>query len=125
MNILDPLIKPFSQTRDPYRGMDPETRAFLQTLADADSTPMEKLSPIEARHVLEQAQQETMVDISGIDTRQLTIDCEGHVIELDSGAREFLSMPWEGLDEAGQPRRYFIWGATAAMLRNLYRFLMA
>jgi hypothetical protein len=23
----------------------------------------------------------------------------------------------------GQPRRYFIWGATAAMLRNLYGFL--
>lgn len=48
-----------------------------------------------------------------------------HVIELDSGAREFLSMPWQGVDESGQPRRYFIWGATAAMLRNLYRFLMA
>jgi 8-oxo-dGTP pyrophosphatase MutT (NUDIX family) len=48
-----------------------------------------------------------------------------HVIELDGGAREFLSMPWEGLDESGRPRRYFIWGATAAMLRNLYRFLMA
>jgi acetyl esterase/lipase len=83
VNILDPLIKPFSQTRDPYRGMDPETRVFLQTLADADSTPMEKLSPVEARHVLEQAQQETMVDLSGIDTRQLKIDSEGHVIELD------------------------------------------
>jgi hypothetical protein len=23
----------------------------------------------------------------------------------------------------GRPRRYFIWGATAAMLRNLYGFL--
>ena len=26
---------------------------------------------------------------------------------------------------SGRPRRYFIWGATAAMLRNLYRFLAA
>jgi 8-oxo-dGTP pyrophosphatase MutT (NUDIX family) len=33
--------------------------------------------------------------------------------------RQFLSMPWRG--SAGQ--QYFIWGATAAMLRNLYGFL--
>ena len=30
-----------------------------------------------------------------------------------------------GVDANGEPRRYFIWGATAAMLRNLYRFLAA
>ena len=48
-----------------------------------------------------------------------------HAIELDGVRREFLSIPWDGLDAAGQPRRYFIWGATAAMLRNLYRFLAA
>lgn len=34
--------------------------------------------------------------------------------------REFLSMPYE---RGGQ--RYFIWGATAAMIRNLYRLLIA
>jgi len=39
--------------------------------------------------------------------------------------REFLSMPWQGFDSEGRPRRYFVWGATAAMLRNLYRFLSA
>ncbi len=33
--------------------------------------------------------------------------------------RQFLSMPWPG----AQPGHYFIWGATAAMLRNLYGFL--
>ena len=48
-----------------------------------------------------------------------------HAIEVACVQREFLSIPWEGLDEQGQPRRYFIWGATAAMLRNLYRFLAA
>ena len=36
--------------------------------------------------------------------------------------REFLAMPWQPT-EASEP--YFIWGATAAMLRNLYRFLSA
>ena len=48
-----------------------------------------------------------------------------HEIEFAGARREFLSMPFQGTDEAGRPRRYFIWGATAAMLRNLYRFLAA
>ena len=42
-----------------------------------------------------------------------------HVFEHQGVRREFLSMPWAG------PREYFIWGATAGMLRNLYRFLSA
>ena len=48
-----------------------------------------------------------------------------HAIELGGVRREFLSMPWQGFDSEGRPRRYFVWGATAAMLRNLYRFLAA
>lgn len=48
-----------------------------------------------------------------------------HAVELDGVRREFMSMPFNGVDEQGRPRRYFIWGATAAMLRNLYRFLKA
>jgi hypothetical protein len=46
-----------------------------------------------------------------------------HEFEYAGEARRFLSMPWEGIDSEGRPRNYFIWGATAAMLRNLYRFL--
>ena len=48
-----------------------------------------------------------------------------HAVDVGGVQREFLSMPWDGTDERGLPRRYFIWGATAAMLRNLYRFLAA
>ncbi len=36
--------------------------------------------------------------------------------EMPGGSRIFYSMPWQD---------YFIWGATAAMLRNLYHFLRA
>ena len=43
-----------------------------------------------------------------------------HAVEFQGIARQFMSMPW-GVDAAGEP--YFVWGATAAMLRNLYRFL--
>jgi hypothetical protein len=32
-------------------------------------------------------------------------------------------MPWDGQGSDGVSRRFFIWGATAAMLRNLYGFL--
>lgn len=48
-----------------------------------------------------------------------------HAVEMGGVMREFLSMPWTGPDASGQERRYFVWGATAAMLRNLYRFLAA
>jgi 8-oxo-dGTP pyrophosphatase MutT (NUDIX family) len=46
-----------------------------------------------------------------------------HEFEFGGERRRFLSMPWHGVDAAGQPREYFVWGATAAMLRNLYGFL--
>ena len=48
-----------------------------------------------------------------------------HEFEFAGVRREFLSIPWDGQDEEGRPRRYFIWGATAGMLRNLYSFLVA
>lgn len=46
-----------------------------------------------------------------------------HAAVFEGIKRQFLSMPWQGLDAQGRPREYFIWGATAAMLRNLYHFL--
>jgi 8-oxo-dGTP pyrophosphatase MutT (NUDIX family) len=46
-----------------------------------------------------------------------------HAAEFEGVRRQFLSMPWRGVDAQGRPREYFIWGATAAMLRNLYSFL--
>ena len=44
-----------------------------------------------------------------------------HSIQLDGQPRHFLSMPWQ--DAQSKAEHYFIWGATAAMLRNLYGFL--
>jgi 8-oxo-dGTP pyrophosphatase MutT (NUDIX family) len=39
---------------------------------------------------------------------------------------EWFSMPWHGPSATGgPPREWFIWGATAGMLRNFYRFLAA
>ena len=51
-----------------------------------------------------------------------------HAVEFDGVMREWLSMPY--LDESvrhedGALTERFVWGATAGMLRNLYRFLSA
>jgi 8-oxo-dGTP pyrophosphatase MutT (NUDIX family) len=48
-----------------------------------------------------------------------------HAVEHEGVRREFLSMPWDGHGSESDARRFFIWGATAAMLRNFYRFLAA
>ncbi len=43
-----------------------------------------------------------------------------HVFDLDGVHREWFSMPYQQGD-----KNHFIWGATAAMLRNFYRFMLA
>lgn len=51
-----------------------------------------------------------------------------HEIEFDGVLRQWLSMPYTepliGATSPG-PRERYIWGATAGMLRNFYRFLSA
>ena len=44
-----------------------------------------------------------------------------HQAFLEGQARRWLSMPWTD----AQQRERYIWGATAGMLRNLYRFLLS
>ena len=44
-----------------------------------------------------------------------------HEFEFGGARRRFLAMPWR--PGHGDPREYFVWGATAAMLRNLYHLL--
>ncbi len=46
-----------------------------------------------------------------------------HRFEMAGQQRQFLSMPSPASGDDGQLRPCFIWGATAAMLRNLYSFL--
>ena len=43
-----------------------------------------------------------------------------HRVHIEGSEREFLSMPWA---PPGTTKEHFIWGATAAMLRNLYWLL--
>lgn len=50
---------------------------------------------------------------------------ERRVFELGDTARTFYAMPYAKPGSDVDGRRYFIWGATAAILRNLYQFLRA
>jgi hypothetical protein len=57
---------------------------------------------------------------------------EERVFRYEGGERRFFAMPYPRAASAeaegrGSPAggHYFIWGATAAMLRNFYRFLAA
>lgn len=47
-----------------------------------------------------------------------------HRFDHPEGSRQFLSMPWTGVDLSGRGSTFFIWGATASMLRNLYAWLL-
>jgi 8-oxo-dGTP pyrophosphatase MutT (NUDIX family) len=51
-----------------------------------------------------------------------------HEHQFDGVTRQWLSMPYvdrEADAEGADPKERYIWGATAGMLRNLYRFLSA
>lgn len=50
---------------------------------------------------------------------------EVRVFRWEGGERRFFAMPYPAEGDAGTGRSHFIWGATAGMLRNFYRFLMA
>ena len=50
-----------------------------------------------------------------------------HAFEFDGATRQWHSMPYidRMSDEGSDMKERYIWGATAGMLRNLYRFLIA
>ncbi|ASZ11711.1 alpha/beta hydrolase [Chitinophaga pendula] len=73
------MAKAISEVSDP--ALDPainsQVKAFLRHLNSSDAKPMEQLSPVEARGVLEGAQQSVRVDVSGVDVEERTITEDG------------------------------------------------
>jgi 8-oxo-dGTP pyrophosphatase MutT (NUDIX family) len=47
------------------------------------------------------------------------------VLRWEHGERRFFAMPYPRAEDGEPGGHYFIWGATAGMLRNFYRFLAA
>lgn len=48
-----------------------------------------------------------------------------HTMEWEQRRRKWLSMPYREERVHAEPAERFVWGVTAGILRNLYRFLMA
>ena len=59
-----------------------EIRSFLKAVNSGDNTPMEQLSPGEAREVLVDAQQSVEVDHSGIEESMRTISQNGYDMKI-------------------------------------------
>ncbi len=70
-----------------------DVRSFLQALNSSGGTPLEKLSPEEARNVLVNAQQSVAVDYSGIEESEKTIGQDGlhiriHIVKPAGAAKQ-------------------------------------
>ena len=50
---------------------------------------------------------------------------EVRLLRWEGGERRFFAMPYPPTGDGGVGVHHFIWGATAGMLRNFYRFLRA
>ncbi len=63
-------------------GVERNTQAFLEALAAGGGTPLERLSPAEARAVLVGAQASVEVDLSAVETREHSIEAAGQMLKL-------------------------------------------
>jgi acetyl esterase/lipase len=74
--------------------IDSQVKAFLKMLNGGGGTPLETLSPREARQVLVDAQASVKVDLSGIEVDEKTITNDGYTVKLNivrpAGVKEIL-----------------------------------
>lgn len=73
-NVIDPANDP---------AIFEEVKTFLNALNSSGGTPLEQLSPADARNVLVGAQNSVEVDLSGIETSEKTITQDGLTVKLD------------------------------------------
>ncbi|WP_395505166.1 alpha/beta hydrolase [Ectopseudomonas hydrolytica] len=63
-------------------GVERNTQSFLEALAAGGGTPLERLSPAEARAVLVGAQASVEVDLAAVETREHSIEAAGQTLKL-------------------------------------------
>jgi acetyl esterase/lipase len=63
--------------------LDSKVRTFLKKLNSGGGPPLEELTPLEARKVLEQAQASVKVDLTGIDVSEKMITADSYSIKLN------------------------------------------
>lgn len=90
------MAKAIAEVLDPSQdpAINNQVKAFLQELNSSGGTPMEELSPAEARGVLEGAQKSVAVDVSGVAIEDRTIAEDGISVSIKivrpAGAQEQL-----------------------------------
>lgn len=106
-------------------GLDPQQVQVLGTLSEYVTGTAFVVTPvvglIDVRHTIEPNPNE-VASVFEVPLAFLMNPAyhRRHALEAEGRRREWFSMPY---DDQGETR--FIWGATAGMIRNLYRFLMA
>lgn len=80
MEMNATIMQVTDAAQDP--AIEPQTRKFLKALNSSGGTPMELLSPTEARSVLTGAQSSVNVDTSGIDVSEKVIEQDGLHVRL-------------------------------------------
>jgi len=80
MSTATAQIKVRDYATDPE--IETKTKAFLSALNSVGGKPMEQLSAVEARKVLEGAQSSVTVDESGVEIEEKTIEQDGMKIKL-------------------------------------------
>ncbi len=71
---------PIDPATDP--NIDVPVRAFLKKLNAGSDKPIEQLKPAEARQVLAGAQKSVKVDLSGVETKEKSIEVDGAAVKL-------------------------------------------
>jgi hypothetical protein len=74
-------------------------KKFLDALNSSGGTPIEQLSPRDARQVLTDAQNSVQVDLSGIEKSEKTIDFDGKELKL---------VLWDEFDSRGFHRLQYL-----------------
>lgn len=109
-------------------GLDPEAVEILGQLPPYRTVTAFEVTPVVARvrpPVRLQPDAQEVQDIFEVplDFLMNPAHHRRHRVVVEQRTRQFLSMPWQGRGYTGEDREYFIWGATAAMLRNFYHLL--
>jgi len=79
-NVNSAKAQPIDPATDP--NIDVQIRAFLKKLNAGSDKPIEQLAPADARQVLSGAQKSVKVDLSGVETKEKSIEVDGSNVKL-------------------------------------------
>ena len=95
----------------------------IGTIGHLSAELLQHAAGVKLNHIVYKGSGQAVIDLLGGHVGTLfsgMAAVQGHAVDIGGATREWFSMVY-----ADGGRERFIWGATAGMLRNLYRFLAA